>query len=328
MSKYLIINADDFGVSEEVNKAIINLLNKNIISSATLMPNVNYYEEAVKWAINNSNNIGLHLTFLNDDTKFKYRSLSRRKSLEDENGYLLEDRKKFSEKLKLKDIKVEIDMQFKKLKDSGIKISHVDIHRYALYPTYNPIAYLYLCKKCKKEGNIPIRWSRNGVFDVGEGIASLCDTDNIAKFFSAISDLYEIPIPDYVFKFPYRNIFKTYDEKKEAFIKMLRNLPDGISEVHIHPSIMSEEIKDINPTWYERVLEYEIMIDDDIINEINNLEIKLITYKDINKLNKPSGKIKSINYIINLCTIKIFKSILRKLKNSILYIVAQEKNYD
>lgn len=314
MSKYLIINADDFGVSKSVNEAIINLLNKNRISSATLMPNVNYYKQAAEWAIDNSNNIGLHLTFLNDDTKFKYRSLSRKKSLEDENGYLLDDRRKFSKKLKLKDIKVEIDMQFKKLKDSGIDISHVDVHRYALYPTYNPFAYLYLCKKCKKEGNIPIRWSRNGEFDVGKGIASLCDTDNVARFFAAVSDLYQIPIPDYVFKFPYRNIFTTYDEKKEAFIKMLRKLPDGISEVHIHPSIISEEIKDINPTWQERVLEYQVMIDDDIINEIKRLDIKLITYKDISKIKKSPNRIKAISSIINLCgiySIKFFKKIIK-----------------
>ena len=117
-----------------------------------------------------------------------------------------------------------------------------------------------------------------------------------------------------MFKFPYRNIFTTYDEKKEAFIKMLRKLPDGISEVHIHPSIISEEIKDINPTWQERVLEYQVMIDDDIINEIKRLDIKLITYKDISKIKKSPNRIKAISYIINLCgiySIKFFKKIIK-----------------
>ena len=74
-----------------------------------------------------------------------------------------------------------------------------------LYPTYNLLAYLYLCRKCNKEGKLPIRWSRNGSTNVGDGIPSLCDSDNVAKFFSAVSDLYELPIPDFVFKFPYRN---------------------------------------------------------------------------------------------------------------------------
>lgn len=175
MSKYLIINADDFGASNSVNEAIFKLLKEKRISSTTLMPNVNYYEQAVEWEIKNSDNIGLHLTFLNDDTKFKYRSLSRSRSLENKDGYLLCDRKKFSKKLKFKEIKLEIDMQFKKLRDSGINISDLDIHRYSLYPTYNPLVYLYLCKKCKKEGRLPIRWARNGSYDVGSGISNLCE---------------------------------------------------------------------------------------------------------------------------------------------------------
>ena len=49
-NKYLIINADDFGRAKSVNESIFNLLKENRISSATLMPNVNYYEQAVnRW---------------------------------------------------------------------------------------------------------------------------------------------------------------------------------------------------------------------------------------------------------------------------------------
>ena len=60
-SKYLIINADDFGICNSVNSAIFKLLKEKKISSATVMPNVNYYEEAVEWTVKNSDNIGLHL---------------------------------------------------------------------------------------------------------------------------------------------------------------------------------------------------------------------------------------------------------------------------
>ena len=37
MSKYLIINADDFGYNEEQNSAIIELLNDNLITSTSLL---------------------------------------------------------------------------------------------------------------------------------------------------------------------------------------------------------------------------------------------------------------------------------------------------
>ena len=313
MKKYLIINADDFGVSHSVNKAIIELLNKGRISSATIMPNVNNYDEAAKWAKNNSKNIGLHLTFLNDDCRVKYKSLSNSKSITDEKGYLLEDRMKFSKKLKLKEIKKEIDMQFLKLKESGINISHVDIHRYALYPTYNLLAYLYLCRKCKREGNLPIRWARNGTTYVCNGIPSLCDSDKVAKFFAAVSDFYQLPIPDYVFKFPYRNVFKSYDEKKKYFIELIKNLPEGISEVHIHPSIDSEEIRNLNPTWQERVLEFEIMKDNEVLESFRKYGVEIVTYRDISKLNKIPNKYKALKSIVNYGINYIIKSVRSKI---------------
>lgn len=175
MGKYLIINADDFGICDSVNKAIKELIQYKKISSATLMPNVYHYEEASEWSRNNSENIGLHLTFMNDDSVIKYKSLSRHKSIEDEKGYLFEEVNKFRKSIKYREIKEEIDLQFKKLYDSGIDISHVDIHRYAIYPTYNPFIYTYLCKRCKKYGNLPMRWSRNGGYNIADGIPNLCD---------------------------------------------------------------------------------------------------------------------------------------------------------
>lgn len=272
------------------------------------MPNVSNYEDASVWGKNHPKNIGLHLTFMNDDSAIKYKSLSRHKSIEDKDGYLFEDINKFRESIKYREIKEEIDLQFDKLNNSGINISHVDIHRYAIYPTYNPFIYIYLCKKCKKYGNLPIRWARNGGYNLTDGIPNLCDSDNVSKFFAAISDLYSIPIPDYVFKFPYRNTLKSYAEKKNAFLSIIRNLPEGISEIHIHPSIESEEIKKINPTWEERVLEYKLMMDDDISDEMKKCNVKLITYKDI-KNNK--SKLKSIYEIFYYGSRYVAKKILR-----------------
>ena len=309
MAKYIIINADDFGICDSVNKAIETLLNENRISSATLMPNVRFYRDAVEWSKNNSNNIGLHLTFMNDDSKLKHRSISKNKSLEDENGFLFEDINEFRKSIKYREVKEEIKLQFEKINNSGINISHVDIHRYSIYPTYNPMIYIYLCKICKQYNNLPMRWARYGGYSTVKGINNLCDSDNVCKFFAAISDLYNIPIPDYVFKFPYRNTFKTYNEKKDAFINMIYNLPEGISEVHIHPAIEDDEIKEINPTWEERVLEYELMLDDEVLEAINKSEAKIITYRDIKHIKNKPSKIRSIYEVLYYGSRYVFKKI-------------------
>ncbi|WP_346867986.1 MULTISPECIES: ChbG/HpnK family deacetylase [unclassified Clostridium] len=293
MSKYLIINADDFGVNKSVNEAIVELLDNKCISSTSLMPNTNYYDDVASWS-KNRKDVGVHLTFVNDDTLIKHRSLSKEKMLEDENGYLYEDVSKFRTKCSNDKVIKEVKLQIKKMMDDGINISHVDSHRYAIQPTVNPGLFIRLCNVCNKYGKLPLRWARNGGYFAGQEIRNLCDSDRAAKFFSAIGDLYSIPMPDYVFIFPYRNKFISYNSKKEAFLELLKNLPDGISEVHIHPSIESDEIKKINCTWKERICEYRLMQDVEVINFINDKNIEMISYSDISKFSNKTNKCKAL----------------------------------
>lgn len=61
-----IINADDFGMSQEVNNAIIQCFKKNIIQRTTLLVNGDYTEDAVRLAKENniSSMIGLHINLI------------------------------------------------------------------------------------------------------------------------------------------------------------------------------------------------------------------------------------------------------------------------
>src|ERR1051325_11343648 len=59
----LIVNADDFGRSSSINKAIIRAYREGILTSASLMVNEPSCAEAVALAKQNPNlGIGLHLT--------------------------------------------------------------------------------------------------------------------------------------------------------------------------------------------------------------------------------------------------------------------------
>ena len=56
-----------------------------------------------------------------------------------------------------------------------------------------------------------------------------------------------------------------------------------------------------------------MMFDDDIKNEIEKLNIKLITYKDINKINKNTSKAKAILDIIFIGSEYRFKFLKSKI---------------
>jgi len=62
-SRKVIVNADDFGMSAEVNRAIVKAFDENVISSTTLMTNMPGFEEACELAHRHrlQGRIGLHL---------------------------------------------------------------------------------------------------------------------------------------------------------------------------------------------------------------------------------------------------------------------------
>ena len=82
MSKYLIINADDFGLSRVFNDVILNLIKKDLIRSTTVMVNrvmdnqKEQFDELITFSKNKNLSVGLHLEFENNDypsqIKFQY----------------------------------------------------------------------------------------------------------------------------------------------------------------------------------------------------------------------------------------------------------------
>jgi chitin disaccharide deacetylase len=128
----VIINADDFGYSLEVNKAISESFDREIISSTSLMVNMDGFTDAVEIIGTNlplRNNVGLHINlvegvplsdcikkqkrFCDADGRFSYR---RNRAI----FSLSTDEKKA--------LQIEVKSQIERALNNGIKISHVDSH--------------------------------------------------------------------------------------------------------------------------------------------------------------------------------------------------------
>ena len=60
--KKLIVTADDFGYSRNVNKAIIRCFRNGIVTSTSLLANTKYFDESVKLLKLNKNlDVGMHI---------------------------------------------------------------------------------------------------------------------------------------------------------------------------------------------------------------------------------------------------------------------------
>lgn len=129
----LIVNADDFGLIEKVNEAILKSYRDGILRSASLMANGKSFDHAVKIIKSNPElDIGVHLTLIEEKPIINADKLP---SLLDENGNFHKHaidfvKKYFSNKISLEEVRNELTAQFEKILDHGVKISHIDSHQH------------------------------------------------------------------------------------------------------------------------------------------------------------------------------------------------------
>lgn len=149
-SMALIVNADDFGKSPEVNKAIAECFNKGYINRTTVMVNMPYAEEAFDIAKENGfiDKVGLHINLtegrpLSDSIKLNsdfcnmegvftaafYRSTKKRLHMDKES---------------VSDITEEVKAQIDKYLSLGFTLKHIDSHHHVHtnYPVYKSLKIL------------------------------------------------------------------------------------------------------------------------------------------------------------------------------------------
>lgn len=152
-----IINADDFGISPGVNKAVITAFQNGVLNSASLMANVAYTDEAAALALANPGlSVGVHLNLTNQKNQKPLAGPKEIPLLVDENGLLKHGfagllllsvlKKKEFQKQAETEMRRQIEFVLKK----GIKISHLDSHRHV-----HMIPALFACtEKLRREYGI------------------------------------------------------------------------------------------------------------------------------------------------------------------------------
>lgn len=130
-SKYVVINADDFGYSDSVNEAIIEAHQQGILSSASLMVTGDKAQEAVVLAKDNPDlGVGLHLVLCCGKSALSPQEIPH---LVDKNGNFHDNPAiagliyQFIPSAR-EELKREIRAQLKLFQDTDLILSHVDGH--------------------------------------------------------------------------------------------------------------------------------------------------------------------------------------------------------
>ena len=271
--KQLVVTADDFGYSRNVNKAIIRCFKKGIVTSTSLLANTKYFDESVKLLKLNKNlDVGMHINL----TEFK--PLAKAKSLTGKNGDFIGKKIWFSgyyEKADKNEVKAEINGQIIKALSSGLKITHINGHNH-IHMLHN--IFDIAVKSAKEYGikyfRLPYETALNkekvklySKIRTKNAIARLHAKNKINKNGLKAADAF------------YGGLYmKNMDYGKIAAI--FNSIKNGASELMVHPAYIDRR-GDVFHQSKQRENEIRLLTDKKMMQSIKKLKINLTNFSQL-----------------------------------------------
>jgi chitin disaccharide deacetylase len=285
--KNLIVNADDLGWTAGVNRGIAEAHRNGIVTSASLLPNGEAFDEAVELArATRGLGVGVHLN-LSDGPPVAAREAVR-SLLNDAgefeggpDGLLL---KIATRGLSLREVEIEWDAQISRVRKAGVEPTHLDGHKHVhMLPGLFEIA-LRLAKE-NEIGAIRVSHeasSLRAALSTGEGRAAVVLKQGVqarglkllARDAREQAERAGVSTADY-----FCGIAQTGEFTKEGVARLLRSLPDGTTELMCHPGYADDALrKTATRLQVSREKELEILTDKEIRNLVASQGIRLIDY--------------------------------------------------
>ena len=129
----LIVNADDFGLSSEINRAVLKAHREGVLTSASLIAGAKAFDEAVAIARENPRlAVGLHVVAVDGPAVLPRSRIPR---LVNEHGMFPNDPVGLGMRYVLsaaarEELAAELRAQFERFAATGLKLSHVDGHQH------------------------------------------------------------------------------------------------------------------------------------------------------------------------------------------------------
>lgn len=250
----LIVNADDFGKSKEVNRAIAECFEKGYIDRTTVMMNMPYVDEALEIAKSNGfeSKVGIHFNLT--EGRPLTEGIAKNPLFCDENGifnaafYKTTRLRLHMDRESIQNIFDELRAQFEKYVEYGFKLNHADSHHHVHtnYPVLKALKKLSLDYEFSS-----VRLSRN-LYAGGSLLQNIYKgiyNKSVKKICKSTTDLFG----------SYDDLTKYIDAKYDgnvgAFKELLKN---QTLEIMVHP-MYSEKglLVDTGTPFEEEYLLYE-----------------------------------------------------------------------
>lgn len=239
--KQLIVNADDFGLHPLINAGIIKGHQEGFITSTSLMPSAPCWQEAVRLAKENPRlGIGVHLTLVGGVPSVLPKE--QVSSLLDDDGLFLPDYVAFAKRyysgvVKKAELEAELRAQLERALSCGVNITHIDSHQHThVLPGINSLVlklsneYNIIRVRIPKEGYLFTGGFQTGVGRlIGRSGLSFC-----ADMAALRADSLGLRHPQHFY-----GMLAGGHLNAQLIANILRQLPEGVSEIMTHPGLDS-----------------------------------------------------------------------------------------
>lgn len=295
--KQLVVNADDFGMSNGINKGILDGHRRGILTSTTILANGDAFSEAVIIARSAPGlGIGVHLNLSQGKPLSEPAAVA---SLVDKRGEFFPHPvsllgRHVSGRLRPDEIERELSAQIEKVRATGIAITHLDGHKHVhmlpgIFPTVVRLAKQFGIAgvRCASERspNVWALFRQNGAATptISMQYMQSCGLGLIAR--GSRARLREAGL-----NFPqdFYGITQTGFLDDRQFAAILRTLRDGTSELMCHPGYADENmLRTRTRLLTERQRELDALMRPDILQLVAQLGIHLIDYRGVSSPNDP-----------------------------------------
>lgn len=267
--KRLVINADDFGFTRDVNEGIVEAHVSGILSSTTLMANGEAFDHAVSLAQRNpSLDVGCHLVLVGGQSLLPpYGPLPA--TVAELLGAIV------SRQIRIYD---ELVAQVKRILDAGVAATHIDTHKH----THLAPPVLDAVARLAQEFDIP--WVRRP-FDLPltavRGAAPWLKraTSDGLQFlrtrFHRVLEQHGCFTTDYFAGFQITGRFRT-----DELVRLIHALPDGLTELMCHPGRCRSELRNARTRLKEsREAELEALLAPESRRALTDCGVQLVNYR-------------------------------------------------
>jgi predicted glycoside hydrolase/deacetylase ChbG (UPF0249 family) len=243
----LIINADDFGFTPDVNAGIVEAHRSGVLTATTLMANGDAFDDAVNLAKETPTlDIGAHLVLVQGVSALDGRPLP------DSLGQLLASLARGR-----LEVYAELKAQIEKIRAAGLRLSHLDSHKH----THLIPSVFRAVVKLADEFSIP--WVR------------LPPLGNL--YYRRLAQGKTVRMTDHFVGFQL-----TGSLTEETFARALRKIGDGITEFMCHPGYLGADLQQARTRLKEaRLLELEALTSRCIREVISAEGIQLVPFLPI-----------------------------------------------